>query len=250
MLQKAIIFLTVVFIWIFECFSSSPITLEQAQSHLKIFPGGENVIEKIDPIIEQMSDNNLEILGKNAYKIIDNYEPETFYRIIFEYIIIKTRYELYPHLYQVINVDIKEREVIQWDNISVHYTWYLDDGTQFDSSHDRWITLDFIAGRGQMIVGFDTAVIWMILGEKKTVIIAPSDWYGEYDLEWTQYISKLELQSFTDAWYTLEVWEILPTQYWEFTITQSDALAVTIDTNHFLAGKTLTFDIELIKIYD
>jgi hypothetical protein len=60
-----------------------------------------------------MSDNNLEILGKNAYKIIDNYEPETFYRIIFEYIIIKTRYELYPHLYQVINVDIKEREVIQ-----------------------------------------------------------------------------------------------------------------------------------------
>src|SRR3989344_9561592 len=71
-------------------------------------------------------------------------------------------------------------EVKKGDNISVDYWGTLDNGTQFDTSEGR-APLEFEAGAGQMIAGFDSAVIGMKVGEEKTVKIAPEDAYGPYD---------------------------------------------------------------------
>ena len=63
--------------------------------------------------------------------------------------------------------------------VKVHYRGTLDDGTQFDSSYDRDEPIEFVAGSGMMIKGFDDAVIDMEPGDKKTIHLEPAEAYGD-----------------------------------------------------------------------
>ena len=73
--------------------------------------------------------------------------------------------------------DVGTKTVKVGDKISVHYTGKLENGDIFDSSIGKQ-PLSFTAGGGQMIQGFDEAVIGMKVGEKKTVTLPPEKAYG------------------------------------------------------------------------
>jgi FKBP-type peptidyl-prolyl cis-trans isomerase len=64
------------------------------------------------------------------------------------------------------------------DTVVVHYTGWLEDGTQFDSSRDRREPFDFVLGRGQVIKGWDEAVAQMRVGQKVKITIPPALGYG------------------------------------------------------------------------
>ena len=69
------------------------------------------------------------------------------------------------------------------DIVSVNYTGKLEDGTVFDSNVDPKFShvepFDFQVGAGQVIPGWDNGLLGMKVGEKKTLVIAPEDAYGE-----------------------------------------------------------------------
>ena len=127
------------------------------------------------------------------------------------------------------------------DHVAVHYTGTLDNGTKFDSSLDRE-PLEFDVGAGQMIKGFDSAVIGMRVGEEKTVRIAAKDAYGEADLTNVIEVPKEKVPAGTKGGDTLSAGG---RSVKVIKVTNS---TVTIDTNHPLAGKALTFMIKLVKI--
>lgn len=134
------------------------------------------------------------------------------------------------------------------NNIAIHYTGTLEDGTKFDSSLDRNQPLEFTAGAGQMIPGFDAGVMGMKVGDKKTLTLAPEEAYGVYDDSRLQVVPKTDLASFEAAGFQLEAGEKIPTQFGNLTIKEVNDDTVTLDLNHELAGKTLIFDIELMEI--
>jgi len=135
------------------------------------------------------------------------------------------------------------------DVVQVDYTGKLADGTVFDSSAERG-PLEFTLGAGQMIPGFEKAVFGMKVGEKKTVTIPVDDAYGPYRDELVVEIPREKLPS--DM--TPEVGQQLGFPQPDgrtlvvTIIDVSDNNTVTIDANHPLAGKDLTFEIELVKI--
>ena len=144
----------------------------------------------------------------------------------------------------------KDRAVQAGDTIAVHYTGTHENGDKFDSSHDRGTPLEFSVASGQMIPGFDTAVVGMKIGEKKNITLAPADAYGEYDETRVQELPRDQLKSFEDAGIEIKVGAELPTQQGVFKIKALSDDTVTIDVNHPFAGKTLLFEIEMLEFKD
>lgn len=134
------------------------------------------------------------------------------------------------------------------DTVTVHYTGTLEDGTVFDSSHGRE-PLVFTLGSGQVIQGFEEAVIGMQAGEKRRAVLTPDQAYGEYHDELIFSLSRDELPPQIDPAIG-EQYQMRRPDGQTFIVTVRDVSPseVTFDANHPLAGATLTFDIELVSI--
>ncbi|HEY8642190.1 MAG TPA: FKBP-type peptidyl-prolyl cis-trans isomerase [Candidatus Dormibacteraeota bacterium] len=62
--------------------------------------------------------------------------------------------------------------------VTVHYTGWLTNGTKFDSSRDRGDPFKFSLGRGQVIRGWDEGVAGMKVGGRRRLVIPPDLGYG------------------------------------------------------------------------
>jgi len=134
------------------------------------------------------------------------------------------------------------------DTVKVHYTAKLVNGEAVDTSINRE-PLEITLGEGQVIAGFEQAILGMKVGENKTVTVPADQAYGAYREDMIMEVSKSELPE--DL--ALEVgMELRATQpdgtVLIFTIKDIADTKVTVDANHPLAGEDLTFDIELIEI--
>jgi len=136
----------------------------------------------------------------------------------------------------------------QGDQVRIHYTGRLDDGTVFDSSRGRE-PLEFTIGSGMVIPGFDRAVTGLSVGETRTAIIPPADAYGEFRDELLLTIGREQLPEGLDPAVGQEL-HMTTTSGQVVTVRIQDVMdtQVVLDANHPLAGKQLTFDVELMGI--
>ncbi len=134
------------------------------------------------------------------------------------------------------------------ETVKIHYTGTLTDGEVFDSSDGR-PPLEFTLGAGQVIPGFDLAVSEMEVGESKTVTIPADQAYGERRAEMVMSIPRSDVPENMNP----ELGQQLQMQTTDgqavvVTVTAVDELKVELDANHALAGKDLTFALELVEI--
>lgn len=132
------------------------------------------------------------------------------------------------------------------DTVHVHYTGTLADGTTFDSSEGRE-PLSFTLGSGQVVPGFDAAVDGMETGETRTVTLAPAEAYGERRPEMEIQVDRDQLPDGVGVGDQLLVGLQAGGQM-PVTVTAVDDATATLDANHDLAGKALTFEIALVKV--
>lgn len=130
----------------------------------------------------------------------------------------------------------------------VHYTGRFDDGSVFDSSAGRE-PLSFTVGEGAVIPGFEQAVIGLAIGEKITVQIPAQEAYGPRREELSATVERVQLPPDLTPEVGLQLSVPQPDGgYAVITIVAMSDSTVTLDANHQLAGKDLTFDIELVSI--
>lgn len=134
------------------------------------------------------------------------------------------------------------------DTVQVHYTGKLPDGTSFDSSLQR-DPLQFTLGQGEIIPGFEQAVVGMAPGESKTETVPSDQAYGPHRPEMVVAVDREQLPS-----------DLQPTVGQQLQMRKQDGTAVpvvvsdisdsqvTLDANHPLAGQDLIFDITLVAI--
>jgi peptidylprolyl isomerase len=139
-------------------------------------------------------------------------------------------------------------QVKQGDTVKVHYTGKLEDGTVFDTSRSRH-PLQFTIGKGQVIAGFEQAIIGMNPGESKTMTVSVEQAYGQrrQDMIVTVQRDQLPPDLNPAVGQRLELTQA-DDQTVLVTVTAMNDTTLTLDANHPLAGKDLAFDIELLKI--
>lgn len=130
--------------------------------------------------------------------------------------------------------------------VSVHYVGKFTDGEVFDSSEGRE-PLQFQVGSGQLIPGFESAIIGKVVGDKVTANIAPEEGYG---LVREDLIVSVPLDKMPGE---VEVGQALEAQgdngqSAQVFVKEVNEDSVVIDGNHPLAGKDLVFEIEVIEI--
>ena len=136
------------------------------------------------------------------------------------------------------------------DTVKVHYTGTLKDGQVFDTSAERE-PLEFTLGQGQLIPGFEKAVVGMEVGDSTTVEIPTDEAYGEAREDLVINVPKDQLPD-----------EVEPKVGMQLQVNQENGQPVPVriteiadeelvlDANHPLAGKDLKFDIEVVEIKD
>ena len=139
-------------------------------------------------------------------------------------------------------------QVQKGDLVKVHYTGKLEDGTVFDSSEQNK-PLEFVVGEGKLIAGFEEAVIGMEPGESRTVQIPADKAYGPHNDRMVMVIDRDKVPENINP----VVDQMLKVQQkdgktFNVKVTKVTDTSLTLDANHPLAGKDLTFDINLAAI--
>ena len=134
------------------------------------------------------------------------------------------------------------------DSVKVHYTGKMDDGTTFDSSVDRE-PMELTLGKNEVVPGFEDAIVGMLPNESKTITIPADKAYGAHNPEMVvtvdraQFPQDLEPQIGQQLQMRQEQDQVIVV-----VVTDVSESNVMLDGNHPLAGKDLTFDIQLVEI--
>ena len=134
------------------------------------------------------------------------------------------------------------------DEVRVHYVGTTE-GQQFDSSHERGEPLEFVLGARQVVAGFESAVLGLNPGEKKTVTIPASQAYGPHNRDMMLEEDLSALPPGVELGVTL-VGQDEDGQQLRFVVIDIIGDRVILDANHPLAGRDLTFDLELVEIVE
>lgn len=140
------------------------------------------------------------------------------------------------------------QQVKNGDTIKIHYHGTLSDGSVFDSSLQRE-PLEFTVGSGMVIPGFDNGVMDMIVGDKKTIHIPCAEAYGVVNEQMIVPFPRNQFPSDMQPEVGMQLMmNSQDGQQFPVSITSFNDEIVTLDANHPLAGKDLTFDLELVSI--
>ncbi|MGM0453247.1 MAG: FKBP-type peptidyl-prolyl cis-trans isomerase [Thermodesulfobacteriota bacterium] len=134
--------------------------------------------------------------------------------------------------------------------VSVNYKGTLNNGDVFDSSEGGQ-PLELQVGAGQIIKGFEDALLGMAESETKSFTLDPEEAYGQRDENQLHTFSRQEVPEEMDP----QVGEVIGLQTPDgqqipATITEADDEKVVVDLNHPLAGESLNFEIEVLTVTD
>lgn len=139
------------------------------------------------------------------------------------------------------------KKVENGKTVKLNYTGRLEDGSVFDSSlNEGREPLTTTLGQGQLIKGFESGLIGMSEGEKKTIEIESQDAYGPYIEDM---IGEIEIEKVPEG---VKVGDVLqgmgPQGPIMVKVVEVNETLVKLDSNHPLAGKKLIFDLEVLEV--
>ena len=130
--------------------------------------------------------------------------------------------------------------------VAVHYTGKLTDGEMFDTSEGR-DPLKFQVGSGQIIPGFEEAIMGKSIGDKVTINISADNAYGPIREDLIVSVPKTQMPGDVEVGQPLQATGDNG-QAINVIVKEINEENVMIDGNHPLAGKELIFDIEVVEI--
>ena len=141
----------------------------------------------------------------------------------------------------------RKKIVKEGRNVTVHYTGTLNDGTVFDSSRN-YDPISFEVGGGQVIAGFNAAVVGMKVGESKSIHIPCEEAYGQRSDNAVMVVPHSAFPEDFKPEVGTQVQGSGPNGTFPAIVQGVADEGITLDMNHPLAGQDLNFDIEIVEV--
>jgi FKBP-type peptidyl-prolyl cis-trans isomerase 2 len=131
--------------------------------------------------------------------------------------------------------------------VSIEYTLRLDDGTQADSNVGGE-PLVYQQGASQILPALEQELEGLAVNDTKQVTLTPDQGYGPVDPAATKEVAIEEIPAEARKVDAVLIGVDAEGNQRPVRVKKVDAKTVTLDLNHFLAGRTLTFDVKILKI--
>lgn len=131
--------------------------------------------------------------------------------------------------------------------VTLHFALKLDNGDVVDSTFDKQ-PATFKVGDGNLLPGFESALFGFKAGDKRTLQVLPEQGFGQSNPQNVQVMSRAQFQGMELSEGLLVIFNDAANAELPGVVKDFDEAQVTIDFNHPLAGKTLSFEVEIIEV--
>ncbi len=131
--------------------------------------------------------------------------------------------------------------------VKFNYTLKDDEGNVLDQSPEGQPLL-YLHGHSNIIPGLEQQLEGKSAGERVTAVVEPADGYGEYQEQAVQHVPRDNFQGVEDIQPGMQFQSEAGGQVMLVTVTEVNDDEVVVDANHPLAGKRLTFDVEIQEV--
>lgn len=140
-----------------------------------------------------------------------------------------------------------EQRIGQNTQVTLHFALRLENGDAVDSTFDK-SPATFKVGDGSLLPGFEAALFGFKAGDKRTLVILPENAFGQPNPQNVQIIARSQFNDMELSEGLLVIFNDAANTELPGVVKAFDDEQVTIDFNHPLAGKTLTFDVEIFEV--
>ncbi|UFH48803.1 FKBP-type peptidyl-prolyl cis-trans isomerase [Pseudomonas sp. KNUC1026] len=135
----------------------------------------------------------------------------------------------------------------QGTEVTLHFALHLEDGNTVDSTFDKAPAV-FKVGDGNLLPGFEAALFGFKAGDKRSLTILPENAFGQPNPQNVQVMPRSQFEGMELSDGLLVIFNDAANTELPGIVKAFDAAQVTVDFNHPLAGKTLTFEVDIIEV--
>ncbi|MGA6099502.1 FKBP-type peptidyl-prolyl cis-trans isomerase [Stutzerimonas marianensis] len=142
---------------------------------------------------------------------------------------------------------MSEQRIGSDTQVTLHFALSLENGEQVDSTFDKQPAI-FKVGDGNLLPGFEQQLFGLKAGDKRTFQINPEQGFGQHNEQNVQIMPRNQFEGMELSEGLLVIFNDAAKTELPGIVKRFDDRQVTVDFNHPLAGKTLTFDVEIFDV--
>lgn len=140
-----------------------------------------------------------------------------------------------------------ETRIEDGSKVQLHFSVAIENGVEIDNTRSRDEPVSLIIGDGNLLPGFEKALFGLRAGDRRTVSLPPEDAFGEWNPENVQRFDTVKFEQRPEIGHMIEFEDKAKASLFGVVMSVADDIT-EIDFNHPLAGKNITFAVEIFKV--
>lgn len=140
-----------------------------------------------------------------------------------------------------------ETRIEEGSKVQLHFSVAIENGVEIDNTRSRDEPVSLVIGDGNLLPGFEKALFGLRAGDRRTVSLPPEDAFGEWNPENVQRFDTVKFEQRPEVGHMIEFEDKAKASLFGVVMSVADDIT-EIDFNHPLAGKNITFAVEIFKV--
>ncbi len=140
-----------------------------------------------------------------------------------------------------------ETRITAGAKVTLHFSVAIEDGVEIDNTRSREEPVSLVMGDGNLLPGFEKALFGLRAGDRRTVHLPPEDAFGVWNPENVQRFDTVKFEQRPEIGQMIEFEDKSKASLFGVVSSVDDNMT-EIDFNHPLAGKNISFEVEIFKV--